>query len=158
MWPFSMKIELNEEQLADLKGQVLQDFKEQIGAQILKMHSTAFSKTIGEAIASEAEKWAPRYCKETQEKMEREINRWKLDQTFMKRLAKLETEMQELKAAQTAFQAKVQSQLEQLLSKLYQIMEGERPQPNGALQEIQNQLTEMDSRLTNLEITGKAKS
>ena len=155
---FSKEIELNEEQFNELEVRVIQGFKEGIGSQILKMHPEAFSKVIREAIASEAEKWAPRYCKETQEKMEREINRWKLDQTFMKRIAKLETEMQELKAAQTAFQAKVQSQLEQLLSKLYQIMEGERPQPNGALQEIQNQLTEMDNRLTNLEITGKAKS
>lgn len=155
---FERKITLDEEQLAELQSQVLQDFKEQIGAKMLKMYPEAFSKKFREAIAEEAEKWAPRYCKETQEKMEREINHWRQDQTFMKRLAKLETEMQELKAAQTAFQTKVESQLDQLLQKLYQIMDGERPQPNGALQEIQSQLNQIDSRVTNLEITGKPKS
>ena len=155
MWPFSMKIELNEEQLAELQGQVLQDFKEQIGAQIFKMHSTAFSKTIGDAIAREAEKWAPRYCKETQEKMEFEITRWKMNQTFLKRMAAMETELKEIKQAHQDFQARIQVELDKMLLKLDQIMDGQRPQPNGALQALRAQIDNLDDRLTQIEILVK---
>ena len=152
---FSREIELNEEQFNELEARVIQGFKEGIGSQILKMHPEAFSKTIGEAIAKEAEKWAPRYCKETQEKMEFEITRWKMDQTFLKRMAAMETELKEIKQAHQDFQARIQVELDKMLLKLDQIMDGQRPQPNGALQELRAQIGGLDERLTEIEILAR---
>lgn len=147
-----LRKKLDEEQLDQLADTVKAQFMDEIGTLILRKHAEAFNKVIKEAAEEKLENQAAKLRK----KMETQFSQWSQDQPLMRRMADCEIRMNNMENSQVAFQNKVESMIEAMLNKLDEIMEGQRPQPNAALQEIQDQLASFDIRLTRLELRGKS--
>ena len=145
---------LNEEQFNQLSDIVKKAFMEEIGGYILKRHAEAFNKLLREAAEEKMESQSAKLCQQLQA----QFNQWAHSDPLMKRLAKCEAAIAEIEKKQISFQTTIETQIERMLDKLDQIMEGQRPQPNAALQTLQAQLDELESRITRLEITGKPKA
>ena len=144
---------LDEEQFDQLEATVKQEIMENLGAQVLRKHAEAFNKLLREAAEEKLESQGARLRQTLQD----QFNQWAHSDPLMKRLAKCEAAIAEIEKKQISFQTTVETQIERMLDKLDQIMEGQRPQPNAALQTLQAQLDELESRITRLEITGKPK-
>ena len=148
------KKKLDDEQFNQLTAIVEQAILEKIGTQILRKHSEAFNKVLREA----AEEKLESHGAKLRQKLQDQFNQWAHSDPLMKRLAKCEAAIAEIEKKQISFQTTIETQIERMLDKLDQIMEGQRPQPNAALQTLQAQLDELESRITRLEITGKPKA
>ena len=148
------KKKLDDEQFDQLAAIVKQKFLEEIGTQILRKNAEAFNKVLREAAEEKLEGQSAKLCQKLQE----QFNQWAHSDPLMKRMAKCEAAIAEIEKKQISFQTTIETQIERMLDKLDQIMEGQRPQPNAALQTLQAQLDELESRITRLEITGKPKA